>query len=254
MSGGDSTRSELKAILLFVSILVILYGFVEFSEIFTPEFCAIFKSLPALYCAFRAFNCWKQTTNKQKIRHNIAFQYCFTIITGLIFCAGGDFFLRLDKAGYKIEPSFFILGLLSFLIGHIFFIIAFWLDGGNGLQLKWGVLIYLYVAIYLFYILKRIPQEDNILRTGVTTYCIIIGTMCHRSLSLSFDAYPRVQSTKFATYGSIFFVISDSLLAYNRFINPIPFDYVWVLGTYFLALVFLASSCDGSSRWAAGWQ
>lgn len=250
--GGDS-RNELKSILLIVGVLVILYGFVEFSEKFTPEFCAVFKSLPALYCGYCSYNCWKQTTNK-KIRHNTALKYCFTIMIGLVFCAAGDFFLRLDKAGYKIEPSFFILGLVSFLIGHIFFIIAFWLDGGNGLQLKWGFILYGYVAIYVSYILNNIPKEDYILRGGVTTYCIIIATMCHRSISLSYDAYPKVESTKYATYGSIFFVISDSLLAYNRFINPIPFDYLWVLGSYFLALVFLASSCAGLSRWAAGWQ
>ena len=42
-------------------------------------------------------------------------------------------------------------------------------------------------------------------------------------LSLSWDAYPGLESTAYATMGSAAFLLSDSLLAYNRFVAPIPF-------------------------------
>jgi uncharacterized membrane protein YhhN len=239
---------------IFLSLVgsVTLYAVAEVSNSFTPIFCAVLKALPALLCAMGSFRCLRKAQT-EKIRQNVAVRYCTLVILGLSFCAGGDLLLRLDKADPH-DPLYFLLGLMSFFLGHVLFICAFWFDGGNGLQLKWGILIYTYMAVYVFYILKRIPGEDILLRSGVVSYCVIIGTMCHRSISLSVDAYPRVESTLYATYGSLFFVISDSLLAYNRFISPIPLDFVWVLGTYFIAIAFIASSCDGSSRWAAGWQ
>lgn len=245
-------RIELRSILISVVCAVGLYSLVESSNLFTPVVCATIKALPALLCAFGSYKCLRKAHSNEKIRHSIAVRYCTSIVLGLIFCAFGDFFLRLDKS--SDSEKYFLLGLISFFLGHLLFIIAFWLDGGNGLQITWGVLIYAYVAIYLFYILSRIPEQEEILRGGVVAYCFIIGTMCHRSISLSFDAYPKVESTLYATYGSVLFVISDSLLAYNRFVDPIPYDFVWVLGTYFLAISFIASSSAGCSRWGAGWQ
>jgi alkylglycerol monooxygenase len=244
--------AEIRSIFFYLFVSVTLYGLAETANVFTPIVCAVLKALPALFCAMGSFRCLTKALRSEKIRQNAAIRYCTLVIFGLIFCAGGDLMLRLDKE--SVDQKCFLLGLISFLLGHLLFICAFWFDGGNGVQLKWGTLIYTYMAVYVFYILTKIPEEDYILRTGVVSYCLIIGTMCHRSISLSVDAYPRVQSTLYAMYGSIFFILSDSLLAYNRFISPIPFDFVWVLGTYFVAVALIASSCDGSSRWAAGWQ
>ncbi|MCJ7773922.1 MAG: lysoplasmalogenase, partial [Desulfobacterales bacterium] len=41
------------------------------------------------------------------------------LLTGLIFCAGGDLFLALP------QKRMFIAGLVSFLLGHVFYIAAF---------------------------------------------------------------------------------------------------------------------------------
>jgi uncharacterized membrane protein YhhN len=249
----ERAELQLRSILISVICSVGLYSLAEFSNIFTPIVCALLKAFPAILCAFGSYRCLRSAQSNERIRHSIAIRYCTSIILGLIFCALGDFFLRLDKINSQSD-QYFLLGLVSFFLGHLLFIIAFWLDGGNGLQVTWGVLIYTYMAVYLFYILSKIPEEEVILRGGVVAYCIIIGTMCHRSISLSFDAYPKVESTLYATYGSVLFVVSDSLLAYNRFINPVPYDFLWVLGTYFLAISFIASSSAGCSRWGAGWQ
>ncbi len=246
--------SLMSALFALVAVVVGVYALVETSGFFPPIFCGVLKSLPAVICAISTLRCYSQTQGKERVRLDVAFKYCLSIGFGLLFCAGGDFLLRLDKAGLSCTPSYFIWGLLSFLLGHILFTFAFWFDGGNGLQVRWGFLIFGYMSIYLFQILQRIPETDLVLRIGVTAYCLIIGSMCHRSLSLSLDAYPRVGSASSAVYGSVLFVVSDSLLAYNRFISPIPFDYIWVLGTYYCALVCLANSSDGFSRWAAGWQ
>ncbi|MBU0734217.1 MAG: lysoplasmalogenase, partial [Proteobacteria bacterium] len=50
--------------------------------------------------------------------HPIPFYY-HVLLIGLLFCLGGDVFLALP------QDKMFRLGLVSFLIGHIFYIIGF---------------------------------------------------------------------------------------------------------------------------------
>jgi hypothetical protein len=50
--------------------------------------------------------------------------YFYIILIGLIFCLGGDIFLALP------QERMFLFGLVSFLLGHVFFVICFFLCGG----------------------------------------------------------------------------------------------------------------------------
>jgi uncharacterized membrane protein YhhN len=55
-------------------------------------------------------------------------------------------------------------------------------------------------------------------------------------------------------FGALFFVISDSLLAVNKFIQPLPYSGVLVLGTYYSAqeciLLGWVRGNNGNSRQA----
>lgn len=73
-------------------------------------------------------------------------------------------------------------------------------------------------------------------------------------LSLSLDAYPGMESPAYAALGSVLFLLSDSLLAFNRFVAPIPLGRLLVLVLYFLALALIASSSAGVARWKVGWD
>lgn len=160
----------------------------------------------------------------------------------------------MEEVENEKDVPYFIIGLVSFLIGHLLFIIGFVRDGGNGFQMKWGILLYTSLGGYLAFLWPHISADDTVLRIGVVAYCVIIATMCHRSISLSFDAYPSVESTLYATLGSVLFVASDTLLAYNKFVSPIPLQRIWVLGTYFAAIALISASCAGVDRWSAGWE
>ena len=39
--------------------------------------------------------------------------------------------------------------------------------------------------------------------------------------------------------GAGFFMLSDSLLAVNRFVSPLPMSQVWVLSTYYAAQLLI---------------
>lgn len=45
--------------------------------------------------------------------------YFYLLLTGLIFCLGGDVFLALP------QDRAFLMGLVSFLLGHVWYVISF---------------------------------------------------------------------------------------------------------------------------------
>ena len=50
--------------------------------------------------------------------------YAAFVVTGLVFCLGGDVFLALP------QKKAFTLGLVSFLVGHVFYVIGFFSVAG----------------------------------------------------------------------------------------------------------------------------
>lgn len=211
--------------------------------------------MPAMTCISQIIRLSNISSPRQKYKSKSPSGYANPIILGMLFCAGGDFALRLDDAGKFIpqtEIPYFLVGLISFLIGHFLFIYAFCKDGGNGLQLKWGVVCYLFAGAIIYSCLQHIPENDIILKVGVSIYGLTIATMTHRSISMYLDAYPRMFSAWIGMCGAIVFVASDSILAVNKFITPVPFAMYFILSTYFSALALIASSCAGHERWTLG--
>jgi uncharacterized membrane protein YhhN len=50
--------------------------------------------------------------------------------------------------------------------------------------------------------------------------------------------------------GAGFFMLSDTLLAINRFVSPLPMSQVWVLSTYYVAQVLIVVGMLRSGRLA----
>jgi uncharacterized membrane protein YhhN len=66
-----------------------------------------------------------------------------------------------------------------------------------------------------------------------------------RSLRMREGAASAVAaSARLAAIGAAFFVVSDTLLAWNRFGGGIPLASLWVLATYFIAQWYIARSVD----------
>ena len=248
-----ASRKDASKIMLIVYIAVAVYSVVELYDLLPPHICGVTKAIPALLCACNSYLLKVKAEKKKKMRRHAPARYCMPVVLGLLFCAMGDLSLRLEGVSNSGVP-YFIIGLASFLIGHVMFVIAYVRDGGNGLQLGWGVLLYGFLSAYVIVILQHVASDDVVLKIGVVAYCVVIATMCHRSISLSRDAYPSVESTQYAVIGSALFVVSDSILAYNRFVAPVPLQSVWVLGTYFSAIALISASCAGMDRWSVGWE
>lgn len=146
------------------------------------------------------------------------------IIIGLIFSTIGDVFL--------IDPRRFIQGLISFLLAHICLIIAFFSTPNLP-----SVIFYLaYVTFFLSILWKYL---DN-LKIPVIVYSFALALMSWFALSRYFGLNDH--KSLFAFLGSVSFVASDSLLAFNKFKSSFPFAEILILSTYFIAQWLIALS------------
>lgn len=82
-------------------------------------------------------------------------------------------------------------------------------------------------------ILPGAPQ--GIEKIGASCYAVIISTMLLLGL---------LQRSSLYALGAVLFVFSDFILAWNRFVEPVPYRNYLVLGTYYMAqwLLFIRST------------
>lgn len=138
---------------------------------------------------------------------------------GFFCCAVGDACL-LDK------DRFFLHGLASFLVGHALFVPAL-LARATGAPSPWlvgGVVAIASVALALV-----VPRLRGLLRVAVPVYAVALGGM-----TVAAGAVSTV-----AAAGALTFVLSDGILAINRFVKPVPRADVVVMLTYYAAILLL---------------
>jgi uncharacterized membrane protein YhhN len=148
----------------------------------------------------------------------------------LFFSLLGDVFLMFSG------EKFFMLGLGSFLLAHVFYILLF------KTEFKFQPLKTLpFVITTSAYFLIIKPGIDQNLILPVLAYCVVITLM-------GIFASNRITNrTSYITVliGSILFVISDSLIAFNKFYAPLPMSTIWIMSTYGIAQYLIVTG------WAA---
>jgi uncharacterized membrane protein YhhN len=155
--------------------------------------------------------------------------YKWLIVAGRIFCLAGDVFLMLPA-------RYFIAGLASFLVGHLFYITAFVSDGG--FHLAWGWLVPL--ALYGFFFYRILAPGLGKMRRPVIVYILAILTMAWQSWGRW--SVLAGMGTLLAAIGAALFVVSDSVLAYDRFRQKFTASRIVVLSTYWAAQWLIAYS------------
>lgn len=149
------------------------------------------------------------------------------LLAGLFFSFAGDVFLLFDSK----YPICFILGLVSFLITHIFYIIYFIRIPSDSVSLLkrkpyLPVIVILYVGGLLLLLIPHLAA----LTIPVIIYALVLGCM----LLAAMDAFYKVNKTAGGSFiaGAGLFVLSDSLLAINKFYHPIPAADFLIMLTY----------------------
>ena len=152
------------------------------------------------------------------------------LITGLFSSFLGDVFLLFENK----NGLFFILGLASFLITHFCYIIFFLKIRSSQISLlrqqPWlGAL----VAAYGCSLVMLLYPNLGPLKVPVMIYAFVICFMLVCSLHI-FYKIGRPANVYFVA-GALCFVISDSLLAINKFISPFPLAGIFIMATYCVA-------------------
>jgi uncharacterized membrane protein YhhN len=161
--------------------------------------------------------------------------YKYMIVAGLVFSMAGDVFLMLPS-------DRFVAGLVAFLVAHLFYIMAFVSEIS---ELMWWPLIPLATYGIVIYIILA-PSLGR-LKLPVLIYVVVILIMAW----LAWERWGQTgqSGTLLASVGAVLFVISDTILAINRFRGAFKSACVLNLTTYFAAQCLIASSV-GTWLWS----
>ncbi len=151
-----------------------------------------------------------------KYRAQIQNRTVITLLLALSFSALGDVLLALDTG------QLFIGGLAAFFVSHLFYIITMLPVKKYRIDV---LLLYLFLAIGVFCLLYPTLNEMLI---PVIFYTIVLMIMA--SLTWMTD-----KSNGFLVLGGAVFVISDSILALNRFYMSFSYADIAIMCSYYLA-------------------
>jgi uncharacterized membrane protein YhhN len=153
------------------------------------------------------------------------------LLLGAFFSFLGDVLLMFSGG--------FIFGLAAFLTAHIFYISAFYLDNSGFIFKKNDRIvpatgIIAYTVVFLYFVL---PKIENGLILPVGIYGLTIMTM----LLMALNRWKNVGSITFGwvLFGAIIFVVSDSILAINRFVQPLPWSGFLIMTSYSAGQFFI---------------
>lgn len=155
------------------------------------------------------------------------------ILVGLLFSIGGDTLLMFVENGPK-DDRFFLLGLGSFLLAQLSYLTGFLKYPGarTGAVFQRPFLalpFLLYLLILLSALWEGIPEA---MKLPVAVYAIAI-------VGMAVAAYNLRNKTSGAAFipliaGVLLFVLSDSMIAINKFGDPIPLARIFIMSTYII--------------------
>ena len=168
------------------------------------------------------------------------------VLLAIIFSLGGDVALMFDS----INPIYFMVGLISFLISHVFYIVAYRqhqddeeanaLQGIQKLRAAFPIVLAGTGLVVILY------PSLGALKLPVIVYALVLVVMVLNALF----RLGRTNSRSFflVFLGALFFMVSDSLLAINKFMQPLAYSGLLVMGTYITAQFLIIEGLITHSR------
>lgn len=147
------------------------------------------------------------------------------LLIGLFTCMLADGFIAYS----------FILGLATFLVGHLFYVVGF---GRAWRFSKIRFSMILFILTYSFFmgrilVIALMEDGNNAFIIPVLAYVIVISLMAWMAI---------MTGNKWAIIGSLLFVLSDSILSWNMFVSDVSQSTFLIMSTYYSAQFFIAHS------------
>lgn len=161
-------------------------------------------------------------------------EYRWAIAAGLLFSTAGDVFLMLPR-------DRFVAGLASFLVAHLCYIGAF----SSGVPFGAAPLLWLpFFAAGGVVVALVWPGLKPALRAPVVAYVVVIAAMAGQATGRWYVSGSMVALA--AAVGAGLFVISDAVLAIDRFRWHFRAARAVTLTTYWAAQLLIALSVSGA--------
>jgi uncharacterized membrane protein YhhN len=151
--------------------------------------------------------------------------------------------LVLSLAGDVLLPANFIPGLVSFLAAHLCYIALFRQDARWFASRK-ALVCTLAAAAAMYAVL--LPHLAPVLRVAVAAYAIVIACMAAQVIGRA--AVLRDGNAIGVAAGAVVFMLSDSILAIDKFAMPLPMAPLWVLATYYVAQVLIVHNMRAGEK------
>lgn len=213
--------------------LLLLYGLLSIIEIATEYFGAdilryLVKPTLMIVLAFYFY---------QESKPDIS-SFAKKILAALVFSWGGDVFLMF--------PDYFLPGLISFLIAHVFYIFAFTENVHRASERRSTVNILLLALPFLFFssvLFSFLISDLGEMMMPVGVYTSVITVM-----GISAAIRPQnvgKQSYVMVLAGAVIFMLSDSTIALNKFMynGELPYARIVIMVTYLLAQYLIVEGC-----------
>ena len=161
------------------------------------------------------------------------------IFLALFFSWAGDIFLLFEERG----SNFFLFGLSAFLVAQVFYIVFF-----HNIRMReyirGNALLLLLVIVYYSVLINVLSPYLGNMKLPVRIYGVVLSFMV--MLAMHTMLGKNKKAALWMTMGAILFVVSDSLLAFNKFFSPFNNAGVIIMLTYGLAQLFIT---EGAVRY-----
>ena len=234
-------------ILFALTILAEFYTVPTFLKYYWPKKCKqslMFKMISATLFVLCGVLAMKISGNNTS--------YAYLMVFGLMFGWFGDYFLH----SLKDRMVEFIIGVVAFLVGHLFYIAAFYHAlktlKPDAKLLNWYDFVavgVVFALVTLYVVLKKIYQKKGPMVIGLMLYGVFLTAMVVKACLYMYAEWDyglndtMIPALLTVGIGSVFFFLSDLSLFFiltgdevkknMRFFNII---------TYFIAQVLLAVS------------
>lgn len=153
-------------------------------------------------------------------------------LMAFLFCFLGDVLLGMDER--KEKNRFFVWGLVSFVTGHVFFIIR--MSGLTSFEL-WDLILPAGIALVTFFLIRHPKFHVGVHKRAVILYSLIVTLLCVKGYDMLL--LDRYYWNVFV--GSVLFFISDFLLLFIYFYeDKLKIMRFFNLLTYYGAVFLLA--------------
>jgi len=157
---------------------------------------------------------WQQVTETKEHVHKL-------FIIGLFFSALGDFFLDYDRVNW------FVFGLGSFLVAHLFYIFSLKPFVTKAIVVKRLPIIAIY-GVYGISMFSLIYSGLGELFIPVFVYMTVL-------LLMGVTTLLSEKSNTWLVIGGISFILSDSIIGIDKFYQEIPYATFLIMSSYYFA-------------------